>query len=155
MNNTKLKELFVPCNESFELKNLGFNETCFTSYNARKEFVGVFDTALQEGVTVEDCFVKNTKIHPEFATAPTYSQTFKFFRDKYNWQHCIKPTADQNRFELGYNYWIWNSKTGEEYDSEPKNRPTGDWEYETYFEAELECLKKLIKIVKNDFNTRR
>jgi hypothetical protein len=30
----------------------------------------------------------------------------------------------------------------------PKNRPTGDWEYETYEEAELECLKKLIEIVK-------
>jgi hypothetical protein len=62
----------------------------------------------------------------------------------------MEPTADQHRFEVGYNYWIWNSKTGEEYHTMPKNRPTGDWEFETYEEAELECLKKLIEIVKEN-----
>lgn len=73
----------------------------------------------------------------------------RWFREKYNWQHSIDPTSDQHSFELGYNYWIWNNKTGEEHHTIPKNRPTGDWEYETYEEAELACLRKLIQIVKN------
>jgi hypothetical protein len=32
----------------------------------------------------------------------------------------------------------------------PKYRPSFDWAFERYEEAEIECLKKLIEIVKND-----
>ena len=81
-------------------------------------------------------------------TAPTFSQAFRWFRENHNWQNSIDPTADQHSRQLGYNYWIWNYKTGEEYHTMPKNRPAGDWEYKTYEEAELACLNKLIEITK-------
>lgn len=134
-----LDKEFVPYNESLELKELLFNEVCMAGYDGDDNSLYIAYIS-NEGV----------QYNPQYYTkAPLFSQAFRFFREKYNWQHSIDPTSDQHRFELGYNYWIWNNKTGEEYHTMPKNRPTGDWEYETYEEAELECLRELIKIVKN------
>lgn len=131
MNNIEAE--FLPYDESLALKELGFNEPCFGYYK--------YDELIIEGK------YKNTD-HGFSISAPLFSQAFRFFREKYSWQHSIQPTSDQHSFSLGYNYWVWNYKTGEEYWTEPKDRPAGDWEYETYEEAELECLKKLIEIVK-------
>jgi len=128
---------FIPHEESLVLKELGFDEPCF----------GYFKDGEFRIPNPHEPF-KNSELKSWFVTAPLFSQAFRFFREKYNWEHSIQPTADQHRFEVGYNYWIWNSKTGEEYHTTPKNRPTGDWEYETYEQAELECLRKLIEITK-------
>jgi len=133
---------FAPHPEALELKQLGFDEPCFGYYGVENEFV--LDT------------MRNTSPNYSrrgFTSAPLYQQAFRFFREKYSWQHSIDATSDQHCFELGYNYWIWNNKTGEEHHTMPKNRPTGDWEYETYKEAELECLRDLIKILKGKNNT--
>ena len=123
--------------EALALKELEFDEPCFGWY-------------ILEGDGGGKMFIpeKCPKQDIGLCLAPTYSQAFRFFREKYNWQHSIEPTKDQHRFELGYNYWIWNHITGEEHYTMPKNRPIGDWEYEIYEEAELACLKKLIEIVK-------
>jgi len=120
---------FVPYEIAVELKGLGFDEPSFAWFGPTGKF--------------NDWDTTDT-------IAPLYQQAFRWFREKYSWQHSIDPTSDQHNFELGYNYWIWNNKTGEEYHTMPKNRPTGDWEYETYEEAELACLEKLIEIVKEN-----
>jgi hypothetical protein len=73
---------------------------------------------------------------------------FKWFREKYDWQATIEATSDQHSHKLGYNYWIWNPQTGEEHHTMPNDRPSGDWIFETYEEAELACLNKLIEIAK-------
>ena len=118
---------FVKYEQALALKELGFDEPCFGYYD---EGGNLYIEIL------------------EILKAPLYQQAFRWFREKYGWQHSIDATSDQHSFELGYNYWIWNYKTGEEYHTMPKNRPSGDWEYKTYEEAELECLIKLIEIVK-------
>ena len=119
---------FVPYNEAIKLKELGFDEECFKYYT---------DTG--------ELYVSNLYgIH-----APIFSQAFKFFREKYQWQSYIEPTSDQHNHELGYNYCLWNSKTGEEYNTMPQNCPSGDWEFEKYEDAELACLIKLIELIKN------
>jgi hypothetical protein len=136
---------FVPYAEALALKELGFDEDSFGYYDTEGLQIryDVLNITNKNSLFTEHSITNNPKI-----SAPTFSQAFRWFREKYDWQHSIEPTADQHRFEVGYNYWIWNSKTGEEYHTMPKNRPTGDWEYETPEEAELECLKKLIEIVK-------
>ena len=126
---------FTPPAESLELKKLGFDKPCFATYDEDRNF------ELQDFLQTYETFPSH------IVAAPTFSQAFRWFREKYNWQHSIDPTADQHSRQLGYNYWIWNYKTGEEHHTMPKNRPTGDWEYKTYEEAELECLKKLIEII--------
>jgi hypothetical protein len=87
-----------------------------------------------------------TDIHRTVCNA----MAFRWFREKYNWQSRIEATSDQHSHQLGYNYFIWNNKTGEEYYTMPKDRPSGDWEFEKYEDAEIACLIKLIEIVKNE-----
>jgi hypothetical protein len=126
---------FIPYEQALALQQLGFNEECFGTW---------FELEGKYSVIIRNNLYGNDLQTP----SPLRQQSFRFFREKYEWQHSIEPTADQHSHQLGYNYWIWNYKTGEEYHTMPKNRPSGDWEYKTYEEAELECLKKLIEIVK-------
>ena len=131
-----MEKEFVHYELAVKLKALGFNEPCAACYYKK------FDNEIGYHKVYRDFnFVQLT------VSAPTYSQAFRFFREKYDWQHSIDPTADQHSHKLGYNYWIWNYKTGEEHYTIPKNRPTGDWEYETYEEAEVACLDKLIELI--------
>jgi hypothetical protein len=62
---------------------------------------------------------------------PTYSQAFRFFRKKYNCYHTITL----NKKYVGI---VYSSVVNFSID-----------EFDTYEEAELECIKKLIEIVKN------
>ena len=134
---------FVPYNEALKLKELGFNEPCIFGYNdyrvLRSKIASSFDGD----------FVKWNEKYDRDLKAPLYQQAFRFFREKYQWQSYIEPTSDQHNRELGYNYCLWNYKTGEEYNTMPQNCPSGDWEFEKYEDAELACLIKLIEIVKN------
>lgn len=135
-----MEKEFVPYELTVKLKELGFDEECFGYY-----FVC---DGLPEGYAF--CyFNKPEKFEAEESVyAPQFSQVFRWFREKYQWQHSINATADQHSHQLGYNFWIWNYKTGEEYDTMPTDRPSGDWAYETYEEAESDCLEKLIELVK-------
>ena len=134
---------FVPYNEALKLKELGFNEPCIFGYNdyrvLRSKIASSFDGD----------FIKWNEKYDRDLKAPLYQQAFRFFREKYQWQSYIEPTSDQHNRELGYNYCLWNNKTGEEYNTMPQNCPSGDWEFEKYEDAELACLIKLIEIVKN------
>jgi hypothetical protein len=76
------------------------------------------------------------------------AKVFRWFREQHNWQATIEATSDQHSNKLGYNYWIWNPQTGEEHHTMPNDRPSGDWIFETYEEAELACIIKLIELAK-------
>jgi len=130
-----MKHLFVPYQQSLELRELGFDEICLTHYWGNDILNEAYGGWMKNSIT-------------KYVMSPTFSQAFKWLRENYHWQHSIEPTADQHSHKLGYNYWGWNYKTSEEHHTMPKNRPSGDWEYETYEEAELACLVKLIEIVK-------
>ena len=139
-----MEKEFVPNPLALKMKALGFDEPCIACYT-QNAYGSNKDQKIQYWHSPIDG--NNDYV---FVLAPTWQSAFRWFREKYNWQHSIDPTSDQHSFELGYNYWIWNYKTGEEYHTMPKNRPTGDWEFETYEEAELACLTKLIEIVENE-----
>jgi hypothetical protein len=140
---------FCPYEQALELKELGFDEPCFGKWlSSLQSNWKVYQLILEMGMNEEFEDNRNVYLLEGACSALTFSQAFKWFREKYGWQHSIDATSDQHSFELGYNYWIWNYKTGEEYHTMPKNRPSGDWEYKTYEEAELACLKKLIEILK-------
>lgn len=126
------KEL-VPYAESLALEELGLDEPCF-AWHVSEQY------GLELGRVVKEDLIRDAVL------APTFSQAFRFFRATYGWQHSIEPTSDQHSRQLGYNFWIWNFRSGEEHSSEPRNRPSGDWAFQAYEEAELACLKKLIEI---------
>lgn len=133
-----MKELFLPYEESLELKNLGFNEPCFAYYDLEHNFK----------------WVKNQQVlsnkYLGYHLVPLYTQAFRFFRDKYNLILDILPFYDEEQLPLSYQnqqkpkgYFIWNY-----YDDSFEIENSIN--YKTYEEAELECIKQLIKIVKNE-----
>lgn len=116
-----MKNEFVSYEIASELKELGFNEPCFATYQyPSKDLVRV--DADSEGVRNSN-FVR-------FTSAPLYQQVFTWFREKYG-VHAFPKKFDEKT------WWVeW-----------------GDWNSsicETYKEAELTCLQKMIEIVKNE-----
>ena len=118
---------FIPYEESLELKELGFNEPCFTWY---WDDIGLYN-GLEYG---------NHNKREHVVSAPTYSQAFRFFREKYNLHRHICYFEDTNLWHGD----IYKIKTGG-----LMNNPMELTNYNSYEEAELECLRKLIKLVKN------
>ncbi len=70
---------------------------------------------------------------------PLYQQVFRWFREKYDLYSYIDILERQNG-EVIYDYVIVNNDLEESED---------DRKWNTYEEAELECLKQLIEITKN------
>ena len=128
-----MEKEFIPYEQALALKELGFDEPCLAQY--RKYDVG--EATLDIGFSKNKIIMQFHKLS-KFCSAPLYQQAFRWFREKYNLWNMIYPRD-------GWNYSInrvdeTTSCSGESFHSVEIN------EYE---EAELECLKKLIEIVKN------
>ncbi len=122
---------------SLELKELGFDEDCFKYYNEEGTLstVGLYYT--YDNPLGFKCL------------APLYQQTFKFFREKYNLQCWPEPTGS-DRYSCRYD---GNDDIGKRYVGYLRDNLNNILFYKTYEEAELECLIKLIKIVKHEKNS--
>ena len=117
---------FVKYEIALELKELGFNEDYFGFY----WFNGSSNRWVLETKEYEDEYSKTI-------SAPTFSQAFRWFREK----------CDLHG-KVGIYHFIENTYC---YNIVSKNVPHyihKESQFETYEEAELECLRKLIQIVK-------
>jgi hypothetical protein len=120
-----MEKEFVPYQESHELKELGFDEPCFTSYN-NNNLVNWWEDAE---------WVKNSELAKEYITAPTFSQAFRFFREKCGlWQIIYQNTDKDWTYDILPIIGIIDYKLFDVFN--------------TYEEAELACLRKLIEIAK-------
>jgi hypothetical protein len=139
-----MEKEFIPYEQALALKELGFDEPCMCFYNNRKELKVYHNIHPHQYVdkdwdTLEHQLLGNSKITlTNTYSAPTYSQIFRWFREKYGLYHSI---ALDNSLEDDVNcdYQIINH-----------NQSISELEtdFKSYEEAELECLKKLIQIVK-------
>ena len=112
---------FIPYEIALALKELGFDEPCFGYY-------------VNKSIDLEWTFTDSIHFsHKESILAPLYQQAFRWFREKYNLLSRISYKNDRYKFEYQY-----KSSANNLYMTK----------YSTYEEAELECLKKLIEIVK-------
>ena len=123
-----LQDIFVPYDESLELKNLGFDEPCFGFYytlNGRDwKFVEKTEYhRLDDEMNIGGKFT---------ISAPLYQQAFRWFRKRYKASPIITCYS-----ELG-NAWKYHIPN-----------EGGEQGFYTYEEAELACLRKLIEIVKS------
>ena len=135
-----MKKDFVPYELAVKLKALGFDEECFSYYdlNNKPNFFGA------DGLMDTHCVQVNR---------PTFSQAFRWFREKYNVRQNIMDFID-DEVGIEWDYEIatigtdldenGNYKPLIEYSTDDENR-----KFKTYEEAELDCLTKLIEIVKN------
>ena len=125
---------FIPYELALELKELGFDEPCF----------GVYAT--------KDGYVRKSA-YDEIGDAPTYSQSFRWFREKhglYSQMYIVRPF---NATEEEYPEEVWIGQVCESDRKEFVNTDNGlaHNHFHTYEEAELACLKEMIKIVKNNY----
>jgi hypothetical protein len=135
-----MEKEFVTYEIGLELKQLGFDESCFAYYEDGV-FIHWYDSK-QENELLLNC------------TAPTYSQAFRWFREKYKLHSSVDfdqlKEKDDEDIEL-YHFTIneqWTvGKDWYDYKYGFKNH-TFCRNFNTYEKAELACLKKLIEIVK-------
>ena len=114
---------FVPYEQALALKELGIDQSCYASY----------------GPVGARAYKELSYGHADYNMgncigAPTFSQAFRWFREKY------KIDVSPLKIKIGYTFVIVQDTKEED-----ACRVTGN----TYEEAELVCLKKLIEIVKS------
>jgi hypothetical protein len=126
-----MEKEFIPYEQALALKELGFNEPCFGYYRNNEK---VTLTAIDY-----DNLHSNNDLPPQYYSAPTFSQAFRWFREKYKLVNYIEYYAEWN-FEI----FRIDDKIAEVQDD-----VNVDYTFKggTYEEAELECLRKLIEIV--------
>ena len=131
-----MEKEFVPYEQASELKELGFDEPCFGYYIGGDWDHDEYDMTLQFEI---DLSKGNYLLDDKKCTAPTYSQAFKWFREKHRLYHSITREIGINTSDIFFVASFYKGKKG----NSPKNTCISS---KTYEEAELECLKKLIQI---------
>jgi hypothetical protein len=126
-----MEKEFIPYEQALALKELGFDS---------KEFIS------HVSVDTDNIFFESNGFCPNSSIwAPTFSQAFRWFREKY--ELCVWVTS---KTVEGKTIYIVHARTIP--DTIKNNLIVDVFPYatfKTYEEAELECLKKLIEIVKN------
>jgi hypothetical protein len=132
-----MEKEFILYEQALDLKKLGFDEEGFGRFRKGK---------FQLNTLGKPHKYNSNPIVPGDVVAPTYSQVFRWFRDNYN-LFCEINIDETMEPKFAY--------TIKEYESTQffegfKEDILSEYLYYKYEEAELECLKKLIEIVKNE-----
>jgi hypothetical protein len=127
---------FLSYSQSLSLKELGFDEPCFGYFDCERDFQ----------------FVPNKK---KFliceVSRPTFSQTFEWFRERYQiYPEILTDCTTYPKFCFTYTRFLGNPNDLTEQEWGWENN-IGEYSllYKTYEEAESACVDKLIEIVKN------
>ena len=118
-----MKKEFVRHEISLELKQLGFDDPCIGKFYYNQLEIG--------GIWTNNDFKEDPDI---FISAPLYQQVFRWFREKYS---LIGEIFSQLRPSNNFMYGFKIGGSDIIFDG-----------FQTYEEAELACLLKLIETVK-------
>ena len=130
---------FAPYQPSLDMKELGFDEPCLAVHYEHKWSLYSKSRGIRNSNKISQQWL---------CTAPTFSQAFRWFREKYNLMFQIFYLRNGN-------YAVLIHRTTPEYmDLVDQINPSSGCVDEvvdcySYEEAELDCLRKLIDIVKN------
>jgi hypothetical protein len=126
-----MKKEFVDYNLASRMKALGFDEPCFGYYYTLNGRDWKF-AEKTEYLRLDD----EINIGPNFnILAPTYLQTFRWFRENYDMIHNIDRIFKD---EFGYTI------------TPGDNEPINGFCFNSYEEAELACIEKMIEIVESN-----
>ncbi len=130
-----IKEI-VPYEESLALSQIGFVQSCWHAYHdltwPSKEDKHKLETVHNLTSYMES--YAHQYINP--VLAPTYSQAFRWFREQYQLYAWVKVEYEYGG--ITPTYYITGKRQGD----------IAGGPFNTYEEAELACLRKLIEIVK-------
>jgi hypothetical protein len=128
-----IESLFVPYQIALDMKSIGFDEPCFSYY--LEDGTRIPASYSWEGTV----YPSNADLLPEWCTAPTFSQAFKWFRKQYKMDSVIIRSFSMT------NSYHYNIIIDQDYGNDLQSTSIPN---RTYEQAELECLKKLIEIIK-------
>jgi len=129
-----IEKEFVPYQESLELNKLGFNEPCFGYYYTLNGKNWIFADKHKYYQLDEEI-----NIGPKFSLlVPIYSQVFRWFREKYHLIGGIEYIGGATPNTTWWDIYVVG------YFNTDTSKMT--MKYQPYEEAELECLRQLIKI---------
>ena len=130
-----MEKEFVSYEIALKLKELGFDEPCLTYYY---ELTSNLRTHL--GVDINNAWTYSGNKKLGFTLAPLYQQVFRWFRNKYGID-----------FNINTIYSRYNENTSKKYSGFIDNKTvfTNVGFYDTYEEAQKECILNLISIIKN------
>lgn len=135
-----MEKYFAPYEPSLALKELGFDEPCFAYYNGR-----FLDFKIWNDDGCEASQINVNMNVGQCPNAPTFSQAFEWFRKNYSLYQEIRTFAwDYDKNQLGFSVGTYLNP----FQTETEKKIHLEV-YETYEEAELACLLKLIEIVKS------
>ena len=130
-----MKNEFIPYEQSLELKELGFDEECLFAYYGKSDLSNFKESDYELcGDRHNSSFKEDGRV-----SAPLYQQVFRWFRNKYDIDISINTI-----------YYKYNENISKKYRVVIDNKTmfTNVGFYDTYEEAELAFLNKLIMIVK-------
>ena len=131
-----MEKEFVTYEQALALKELDFDEPCFGRYDGKGKYKGKIWYEMpnqgQYTIPVGDIL------------APTYPQTFRWFREKYDLRVWIESNIKSNHGILKFEYVI--ATTNPIFLNNVFDDKSG---FKTYEEAEIACLNKIIEIIKN------
>jgi hypothetical protein len=133
-----MEKEFIPYELALRMKELGFDEECIAYY--QKSAVIGNDNILPISFTnMASDFndYEYSKLGVPFYSAPTRQQAFRWFREEYTTKGWVTPIVNVDGFSD-----IHEARIHQE---ESSVLVLGN--YDSYEEAELACLEKLIKIV--------
>jgi hypothetical protein len=116
-----MEKEFVPYELALRMKQLGFDEPCFSFY------AGGFN----ELWTIK--LVNPNKVHQSNVLAPLYQQAFRWFRENHGLDHEIPYAGRKGEYHAFVQSYIYGNN---------RNDPS----MFTYEDAQKECLTKLLEI---------
>ena len=125
-----MKNEFIPYEQALELKELGFDEATICYYDV-EDLYKIKPTPMKEEINSFHFNSISTMV-----SAPLYQQAFRWFRENQGY-HIDLFVDDDKTFGFCITYFTYTARV-----DKPIQR-----QFNTYEEAELECLKKLIEIV--------
>jgi len=131
-----MEKEFIPYKQALALKQLGFDEPCIAFYKDNKLSGCKYPDEDSQFDLCTNTQMKEYKNSDKYCSTPLYQQAFRWFREKCGlWQIVMQNTDKDWTYDIMTIIGMVDYKIFDVFD--------------TYEEAELECLKKLIEIVKN------
>lgn len=125
-----MEKEFIPYDLALELKELGFDEPCFAFYGLSRDDYKTIRLSILQNLKTD--YLPDIHHLDVTCDAPLYQQAFRFFREKYKLLSFV---------DIDASYRIYCDDIKFDLDVDSKM-------FKSYEEAELECLKKLIEIAK-------
>ena len=144
-----MEKEFIPYEQALALKELGFDEPCLANYSI--DVIGEtvphfrYNNRISEAFSIDEGVWFNHNLDKEYVcSAPLYQQAFRWFREKYDLDYSIKPVYGEKH----YKKHRCNVYSKEQLVQVMKYYFPDNPYFDSREESELECLRKLIEIVK-------